>query len=79
MEHVNILTIGPQGWENLKGSLAPLPPQERVCFICRQLFISRLEMNAEFYMTCDGCRHKMRQQGQKHRDHIKKIRLYNNK
>ena len=67
MEHVNILTIG------------PLPPQERVCIICRQLFISRLKMNAEFYMTCDGCRHKMRQKGQKHRDHIKKIRLYNDK
>ena len=67
MEYVNILT------------LRPLPAQVKVCPTCRQPFLSRLKMNAKFYITCDGCRHKIRIQGQKHRDYIKKIRLYNNK
>jgi len=67
MEYVNILT------------LRPLPAQVKVCPTCRQPFLSRLKMNAEFYKTCDGCRHKIRIQGQKHRDYIKTIRLYNNK
>ncbi len=67
MEYINILTIG------------PIPTQERICSTCKRTFISRLKMNAEFYKTCEECRHKIRQQGQKHRDYIKKIRLYNNK
>ncbi len=66
MEYLNILTIG------------PIPPQERICPTCKRTFISRLKMNAEFYKTCGGCRYKIRQQGQKHRNYIKKIRLYNN-
>ena len=64
MEFVNILT------------LRPLPLQELICPTCRQPFISRLKMNAEFYKTCSECRYKIRQQGQKHRDHIKKIRSW---
>ena len=63
MEYINILT------------LKPIPPQERVCRSCRQCFISLLKMNAEFYKTCNECRYHTRQQGQRHRDHIKKIRL----
>ncbi len=51
MEYVNILT------------LRPLPAPVKVCPTCRQPFLSRLKMNAEFYKTCDGCRHKLRQQG----------------
>ena len=66
MEYVNILTLG------------PLPAPVKVCPTCRQPFLSRLKMNAEFYKTCDGCRHKLRQQGQKHRDYIYINRLYNN-
>ena len=67
MEYVNILT------------LTPIPPQTRVCHVCKDLFISRLKMNAEFYKSCSECRYKIRQQGQKHRDFIKKIRLEMNK
>ena len=67
MEYVNILT------------LRPLPAPERICPTCKLTFTSRLKMNAESYVTCEGCSHKIRQQGQKHRDYIKKIRLYNNK
>ena len=48
MEYVNILTLG------------PLPTPVKVCPCCKQPFISRLKMNAEFYKTCDGCRHKIR-------------------
>ena len=64
MEYINILTLG------------PIPPQERICPTCRQTFISRLKMNAEFYKTCSECRYNIRKQGQKHRDHIKKIRSW---
>ncbi len=60
-------------------TLRPLPPQERECTLCKTIFISRLKMNAEFYKTCDECRYKIRQQGQRHRDFIKKIRLNINK
>lgn len=66
MEYINILTLG------------PIPLQERICPTCKLIFISKLKMNAEFYKTCGGCRRKIRQQGQKHRDYINKIRLYNN-
>ena len=67
MEYINILTLG------------PLPTPERICPTCKHTFISRLKMNAEFYVICEGCRHKTRQQGQKHRDNLKEIRLYNSK
>ena len=67
MEYVDILTI------------RPIPPQTRVCHACKDPFISRLKMNAEFYKICNECRYKTRQQGQKHRDFIKKIRLDMNK
>ena len=60
-------------------TIGPLPPIELVCTICKQTFISRLKMNAENYKTCSECRYNIRQQGQKHRDYIKKIRLNINK
>ena len=46
--------------ENL--TLKPLPPKIVHCYSCKTNFISRLKMNAEFYKTCDECRHKIRLQ-----------------
>ena len=47
--------------ENL--TLKPLPPKILYCSVCKTDFISYLKMNAEFYKTCDDCRHKIRLQG----------------
>jgi DNA-directed RNA polymerase subunit RPC12/RpoP len=51
--------------ENL--TLKPLPPKIVHCYSCKTNFISRLKMNAEYYKTCEECRHKIRLQGRKHR------------
>ena len=55
MEYVNILT------------LRPLPAQVKVCPTCRQPFLSRLKMNAEFYKTCDGLEQVASSRGRGHR------------
>ena len=43
--------------ENL--TLKPIPPKLLHCKACKTDFISHLKMNAEFYKTCDDCRHKI--------------------
>ena len=48
---------------NEKLTLKPLPPKIVYCSSCNTKFISRLKMNAEFYKTCEECRHKIRKQG----------------
>ena len=57
--------------ENL--TLKPLPPKIVHCTSCKTNFISRLKMNAEYYKTCEECRHKTRLQGMKHRKHYKQF------
>ena len=57
--------------ENL--TLKPLPPKIVHCNSCKNNFISRLKMNAEYYKTCEECRHKIRLQGRKHRNNYKQF------
>ena len=57
--------------ENL--TLKPIPPKLLHCKTCKTNFISYLKMNAEFYKTCDECRHKIRLQGRKHRKNCKQF------
>jgi hypothetical protein len=45
---------------NENSTLKPLPPKIIYCKTCRSNFTSYLKMNAEFYKTCDECRHKIR-------------------
>ena len=51
--------------ENL--TLKPIPPKLLHCKTCKTNFISYLKMNAEFYKTCDECRHKTRLQNRRFR------------
>ena len=51
--------------ENL--TLKPIPPKLLHCKTCKTNFISYLKMNAEFYKTCDECRHKNRLQNRRFR------------
>jgi DNA-directed RNA polymerase subunit RPC12/RpoP len=60
---------------NENSTLKPIPPKTLYCKTCRSDFISYLKMNAEFYKTCDECRHKIRLQGRKHRSTYKHILL----
>ncbi len=48
-------------------TLKPLPPKTLLCSICKTDFTSYLKTNAEYYKTCNECRHKIRLQGRKHR------------
>ena len=48
-------------------TLKPLPPKIINCGSCKNNFISSLKTNAEFYKTCDECRHKIRLQNRKFR------------
>ena len=52
-------------------TLKPLPPHILYCKRCKTEFTSSLKMNAEFYKTCDQCRHEIRVQGRKHKNDIK--------
>jgi hypothetical protein len=38
--------------------LKPLPPKILLCTICRADFTSYLKTSAEYYKTCNECRHK---------------------
>ncbi len=49
--------------ENL--TLKQLPQTILYCTVCKITFISHLKLNADFYKTCDDCRHKIRVQGRK--------------
>ena len=57
--------------ENL--TLKPLPPKILYCSVCKTDFISHLKMNAEFYKTCDDCRHKIKLQNRRFRSTYKHI------
>jgi len=63
----NVITLN----ENL--TLKPLPPQILYCKTCKSNFISHLKLNAEFYKTCDDCRHKNRLQNRRFRSTYKHI------
>ncbi len=43
--------------ENL--TLKPLPPKIVYCNSCNTNSRSRLKINADFYKTCEECRHKI--------------------
>ena len=58
---------------NEKLTLKPLPKPILYCTVCKITFISYLKLNAEFYKTCDNCRHKIRVQGRKQRKHYKQL------
>ncbi len=57
--------------ENL--TLKPIPPKILYYTVCKITFISYLKLNAEFYKTCDNCRHKISIQGRKHRKDYKQF------
>ncbi len=57
--------------ENL--TLKPLPPKILYFSVCKTDFISHLKLNAEFYKTCDECRHKLRLQNKRFRSTYKHI------
>ena len=54
-----------------KITLKPLPPQNYICSVCKQLFTSMLRVNGKFYKSCNDCRHKSIQQGKKYRENQK--------
>ena len=62
---------------NEKLTLKPLPPKIVYCSSCNTKFISRLKMNAEFYKTCEECRHKIRLQNRRFRSKSYKHILLN--
>ena len=52
-------------------TLKSIPPKILYCKPCKSNFISYLKMNAEFYKTCDECRHKIRLQNRRFRSTFK--------
>ena len=56
---------------NENSTLKPIPPKKLYCKPCKSNFISYLKMNAEFYKTCDECRHKIRLQNRRFRSTYK--------
>jgi DNA-directed RNA polymerase subunit RPC12/RpoP len=56
-------------------TLKPLPPKILLCTNCKTDFTSYLKTNAEYYKTCNECRHKIRLQGRKHRKDYKQFIL----
>ena len=56
-------------------TLKPLPPKIQSCTICRTDFTSYFKTNAEYYKTCNECRHNIRLQGRKHRKDYKQFIL----
>ena len=40
--------------------LLPIPPENKICPICKNIFISFLKLNAKPYITCDECRLKFK-------------------
>ena len=58
---------------NEKLTLKPLPKPILYCTVCKITFISYLKLNAEFYKTCDNCRHKIRVQGRKQKKDYKQL------
>ena len=54
-------------------TLKPIPRPILYGTVCKITFISYLKLNAEFYKTCDNCRHKMRVQGRKQRNDYKQL------
>jgi hypothetical protein len=47
-------------------TLKPIPPKYYIVQFVKLISYHTLKMNAEFYKTCDDCRHKKRVQGRKH-------------
>ncbi len=43
-------------------TLKPIPPKIVHCKTCKSNFTSYLKINAEFYKSCDECRHNTRLQ-----------------
>jgi hypothetical protein len=58
---------------NEKLTLKPLPKPIFYCTVCKITFTSYLRLNAEFYKTCDNCRHKIRVQDRKQRKDYKQL------
>ncbi len=52
---------------NENSTLKPLPSKIIYCKTCRSNLTSYLKMNAEFYKTCDECKHKIRLQNRRFR------------
>ncbi len=54
-------------------SLKPIPPEERICTLCKHVFSSFLKTNVQQYITCYDCTKRIRINGQRFRDNIKKL------